>query len=385
MLPDGFYQFENAIYHLKKGQISTPLRTRLGYHILKVNDIRPARRKIEAAHILFRKGVKGKPDILAQTKVDSIYKLIKGGASFEDQARLVSEDKTTAMIGGNVGFFGINQYESNFEDAAFSLAKDGDISAPVETSIGWHIIKRLRKEEELPYERAKKKIQSEITRDSRFKEAQGSLIEKIKIESKYKENSAALDRFAAKMDTNFFTYKWKSPEFSENEELGSLGDIKLKSQDFAEFVKSNTRQRIQGAEDQKVRATIQNMFNDYVAQKCLQYEETRLEDKYPEFKALMREYREGILLFEATKNVVWDRASEDTTGLRMFYEKNKSKYKWDERALIYYVSIDTSDIKLANKIYKFMSKKSVSKGIDKFDKKKDFIAFQKNTTEKKDI
>jgi peptidyl-prolyl cis-trans isomerase SurA len=76
-------------------------------------------------------------------------------------------------------------------------------------------------------------------------------------------------------------------------------------------VKSNTRQRIQGSEDQKVRATIQTMFNDYVAQKCLQYEETRLEDKYPEFKALMREYREGILLFEATKNVVWDRASED--------------------------------------------------------------------------
>lgn len=83
--------------------------------------------------------------------------------------------------------------------------------------------------------------------------------------------------------------------------MGSLGDIKLKSQDFAEFVKSNTRQRIQGSEDQKVRATIQTMFNDYVAQKCLQYEETRLEDKYPEFKALMREYREGILLFEATK------------------------------------------------------------------------------------
>ncbi|HRG32521.1 MAG: peptidylprolyl isomerase [Saprospiraceae bacterium] len=383
MLPDGFYQFENTIYHLKKGEISYPLRTRLGYHILKVNDIRPARRKIEAAHILFRKGVKGKPDILAQAKVDSIYKLIKGGASFEDQARLVSEDKTTAMIGGNVGFFGINQYESNFEDAAFSLEKDGDIAKPVETSIGWHIIKRLRKEEELPYERAKKKIQSEITRDSRFKEAQGSLIEKIKIEAKFKENSAALDRFAAKMDTNFFTYKWKAPEFLENEELGSLGDIKLKSQDFAEFVKSNTRQRIQGSEDQKVRATIQTMFNDYVAQKCLQYEETRLEDKYPEFKALMREYREGILLFEATKNVVWDRASEDTTGLRMFYEKNKARYKWDERALIYYVSIDTSDMKLANKIYKFMAKKSISKGIDKFDKKKDFIAFQKNTTEKK--
>jgi peptidyl-prolyl cis-trans isomerase SurA len=100
---------------------------------------------------------------------------------------------------GNVGFFGINQYESSFEDAAFSLEKDGDIAKPVETSIGWHIIKRLRKEEELPYERAKKKIQSEITRDSSFQGSTRfpSLIEKIKIEAKFKENSAALDRFAA--------------------------------------------------------------------------------------------------------------------------------------------------------------------------------------------
>jgi peptidyl-prolyl cis-trans isomerase SurA len=383
MLPDGFYHFENTIYSLKPGEISYPVRSRLGYHILRLDEIRPARKRMEAAHILFRKSVKGKPDILAKGRVDSVYALIKKGASFEDMARSASEDKSTAQIGGNIGFFGINQYDTPFEDAAFNLKADGEISAPVETSIGWHIIKRLRKDEDLPFERARKKITSDIQRDSRFREAQGSLISKIKTEAGYKEDTMALNRFAAAMDTNFFTYKWKAPEFSRAEVLGNIGNIQITNLEFADFVKSNTRLRIQGAEDPDVKSTVRNLFNEMVSQKCLQYEEGRLEEKYPEFKALMREYREGILLFEATKNVVWDRASEDTLGLRQFYEKNKSKYQWEERAQIYYVSVDTNDLKLVQKIQKFIQKKTVAAGLEKFDKKKEFISFQKSTVEKK--
>ncbi|MBK9270606.1 MAG: peptidylprolyl isomerase [Saprospiraceae bacterium] len=383
MLPDGFFHFENTIYQLKKGEISYPVRSRLGFHLIRLDDIRPARRKMEAAHILFRKSIKGKPDILAKGKVDSAYQVLSKGGNFEELARLLSEDKTTSMTGGTIGYFGINQYESSFEDAAFALERDGQVSAPVETSIGWHLIKRLKREEELPYERAKKKIQSDISRDSRFKEAQGSLIGKIKAEAGYSENAAALDRFAAAMDTNFFTYKWKAPEFEKQEELGAIGNIKMTNTEFAEFVKSNTRLRVQGSDDQDVKQAIRKLFDEMVAQKCLQYEEGRLEDKYPEFKSLMREYREGILLFEATKNVVWDRAAEDSLGLRMFYEKNKSKYQWDERAIVYYVAIDTPDNKIVGKIQKYMQKKTVSAGLDKFDQKREFISFQKSTVEKK--
>ncbi|MBK9630365.1 MAG: hypothetical protein IPO62_04760 [Saprospiraceae bacterium] len=109
--------------------------------------------------------------------------------------------------------------------------------------------------------------------------------------------------------------------------IRSIGQLKITNIEFADFVKSNTRLRVQGSDDQDINLAVRNLFNELVAQKCLQYEEARLEEKYPEFKSLMREYREGILLFEATKNVVWDRASEDTLGLRLFYEKNKSKYK----------------------------------------------------------
>lgn len=383
MLPEGFYTLENIAYSLKPGDVSLPFRTKLGYHILKVDDSRPARRKIEAAHILIKKHKKGLPDGKAMLKADSIYTLIQGGASFEELARQLSDDKNSAPLGGNIGFFGINQYEPAFEDAAFSLAKDGDVSRPIETSIGYHIIKRIKREEELPFERAKRKVQSEIQRDSRFAAAQGTLIEKIKTEAPYVENKAALDRFAGQMDTLFFSYKWKAPENLVKEEMAKIGNISITSDQFADYVRSNTRNRLQGGDNKNVKETVRSMFNDFVAQKCLQFEETRLEDKYPDFKSLMREYREGILLFEATKLNVWDKASEDTTGLKLFFDKNKGKYKWEERAVVQAISIDTSDRNLAEKIYKYINKKGIDKAISKYDKKKSFISYSRTIAEPK--
>ncbi|MBK7225565.1 MAG: peptidylprolyl isomerase [Saprospiraceae bacterium] len=386
MMPDGFYALENAAYAISEQgsfSYSAPVRSRLGYHILKLEKERPARRKIEAAHILIKKKIKGYPDELAKRKADSLYTLIKAGNSFEEFARLHSDDKTSSHQGGNIGYFAINQYEQNFEDAAHALKANGDYSSPVETNIGYHIIKRLNKEDELPYDRAKRKIQADITRDSRFTLAQGTLIEKIKTEAKFNYNKEAFNRLVNLMDSNFFTYKWKVPDNLVKEKLCTLGKLDFSTDQFMDHVKSNTRMRLQGAEDNNVRNAMQNLFDDFISQKCLQYEEGRLEDKYPDFKSLMREYREGILLFEATKNVVWDKASEDTLGLKIFYDKNKSRYLWDERAVILSVTIDTNNTKIAEKIYNKHKGTSIDKLISKFDKKKSFLSFQKNIVEKK--
>lgn len=384
MFPDGFYDLENAAYSTSPGEIfPLPIRTRLGYHVLRVEEVRPAFRRVEAAHILVKKSSKGNTDLTAQAKADSIYKKILEGQSFEELARNLSDDKTTAPQGGNIGYFGINQFEPAFEEATFKLAKDGDVSKPVESTIGWHIIKRLRKDEEIPYERAKRKIQADIQRDQRFMIAQSTFIEKIKAEAGYKEYPDAIQRFGSQMDSNFYTYKWRVPENLKNEPLFSLGNKQFNSSEFAEYVKSNTRQRLQGSDIKDVNATLKNMLKEFSSQKCLQLEEGKLEEKYADFKALMREYREGILLFEATKNVVWDKASEDTTGLRMYYEKNKEQYKWDERAVIHSINLDTIDKKFVDDIYKFAKKNPIDKLISKFDPEKKFISYQKSTAEKK--
>ncbi len=384
MFPDGFYDLENAAYSTPPGEVyPMPIRTRLGYHVLKVEAERPAFRRMEAAHILIKKTTKGSNDVVAQTRADSIYKKIKEGQSFEELARTLSQDRSTSPQGGNIGYFGINQFESAFEDAAFKLAKDGDVSMPVESSIGWHIIKRLRKDEEIPYERAKRKIQVDIQRDQRFNVAQSTFIEKIKGEAGYKEYPEALKRFASQMDSNFYTYKWKVPDSLKNETLFVLGNKEFSTTEFAEYVKTNTRQRLQGGDTKDVSSTLKNMLKEFSSQKCLQFEEGKLEEKYSDFKALMREYREGILLFEATKNVVWDKASEDTSGLKAFYEQNKMQYKWDERAVIHSINIDTTDKKLVDEIYKFAKKNPIDKVIAKYDPDKKFISYQKNTVEKK--
>lgn len=386
MFPDGFYGLENAAYSLKPGQIyPTPIRTRLGYHVLQLESERPAYRRMEIAHIFVKKSSRGNADMNAKAKADSIYQLVKSGQNFEELARTLSDDKTSAVQGGTIGYIGINQFEPSFEDAAFGLAVDGEIAAPVESVIGWHIIKRLRKDDELPYERAKRKIQVDIQRDERFNLAQTALIEKIKVESGYKENEETLKYFTGQCDTLFYTYKWQVPDNLKNDVVFSLSNQSFGLKDFAEYVKTNTRLRMQGGENKEVSGTLRNMLKEYSNQKCLQFEEGKLEDKYPDFKALMREYREGILLFEATKIQVWDRASEDTVGLKIFHEKNKSKYQWEERATIMSIAIDTVDKKLVDAIYKFARKNPIEKLFDKFDKEKKYISYQRSVVEKKSV
>lgn len=386
MFPDGFCALENAAYSLLPGQVyPIPIRTRLGYHVLQLEAERPAYRRMEVAHVFLKKSGRGNPDPIIKTRIDSLYNLILSGQSFEEIARVASDDKTSAAQGGSIGYIGINQFEPAFEDAAFKLNKDGDISMPVESSIGWHIIKRIRKDDELPYERAKRKIQVDIQRDERFSIAQKALIEKIKLESGYKEDAKVLNQFIALLDTNYFTYKWKAPENLEDKTLFSLGNNDYGLVDFAEFVKTNTRLRMQGGPNKDPNTSVRALLDEYSSQKCLQYEEGKLEDKYPDFKALMREYREGILLFEATKNVVWDKASEDTTGLKAFHQKNKDKYRWDERAMILTVTVDTSDKDLASKIQKFAKKNEIDKVFSNFDPEKKFISYQRTMVEKKNM
>ncbi|MBK8954437.1 MAG: hypothetical protein IPM34_02635 [Saprospiraceae bacterium] len=192
-----------------------------------------------------------------------------------------------------------------------------------------------------------------------------------------------MNDFIANIDTLFYTYKWKIPENLKNDPIFTLSNQAFGLLEFAEFVKSNTRLRMQGGENKDVKTTLKNMLKEYSNQKCLQFEEGKLEEKYPDFKALMREYREGILLFEATKIVVWDRASEDTAGLKMFHQKNKDKYRWEERAMLLTVSVDTTDKKLVDEVYNFARKNPIEKVFSKFDTNKKFISYQRTMVEKK--
>ncbi|MBK8737217.1 MAG: peptidylprolyl isomerase [Saprospiraceae bacterium] len=181
LFPNGFYNVETAVYKLKAGQVTDPIRSSLGYHLFKVDDIRDARGEIEVSHILIRTKKDDKnSETIAKAKIDSIYQLLTRGENFEDMAEQYSQDKGSSLKGGYIGFFGINRYEKPFEDAAFGLKKDGAYSMPIETSAGWHIIKRISARPIGDYENARKRIEPKVKTDSRFDEAREVLLEKLK-------------------------------------------------------------------------------------------------------------------------------------------------------------------------------------------------------------
>lgn len=342
LFPNGFYGLEKAAYAAKAGQLTGPVRTDAGFHALMVHERRPARGEIEAAHILIRIA-EDQNDAQAKTRIDSVYQALEGGADFESLAKALSQDSRSASSGGNIGFFGINRYTREFEDAAFALKEDGAYTKPVKTNVGWHIVKRISRRGIQPYSIERGRLENAVKKDNRFEQAKLSMIARIKEDAPLKEYAAVLDDFTQSLTDTFLTFRWKAPEEKSEALLLKFGEAyEVTLGDFTDYLGRTSRQRIRMSRNTEVPAAVQELYAGFVDEQAMRYEEQMLETKYPDFKSLMREYEEGILLFEATKQVVWDRAAKDTLGLEAFHEKNQKKYRWGERAetSIYRISKD---------------------------------------------
>ncbi|MFT5166554.1 MAG: peptidyl-prolyl cis-trans isomerase SurA [Saprospiraceae bacterium] len=342
VFPDGFYNLESAAYNTPVGEVSDIFRTVAGLHLVKVNSKRDAIGQMETAHILIRQP-KGGDQNVAKTKIDSIYKQLKEGADFAQLAKELSEDAKTAANGGYIGFIGLRH---PFEDIAFMIQEDGGFSEPMQTAIGWHILKRISKKPMDTFEISKRRIQTKMQDNqrtsknptfNRLNNARNSMIERIKREGKFSENRSVLDSFIVSLDSTFISYKWKAPKIDiPKDRLFSLGEgetFVVTSGEFQDFCQRNSK-RMRMGKKMSTEKIVVLMYDEYIDESCIRFEEMQLEEKYPEFKSLMREYEEGILLFEATKILVWDKASQDTVGLAAFFENNKEAYKWDERAVV---------------------------------------------------
>ena len=385
MLPMGFYELENALYTLPVGKVSEPIKTGIGYHIIVVEERRPSRGTIEVAHILLRKDEAKKEAI--KIKIEEIYAKVKAGEDFSTLASTYSEDKQTTKNGGVLAAFGINTYDKAFEEAAFSLKNDGEVSLPIETKAGWHIIKRIKKPDYSNDANAYKKLHEvNIKRDERFTIARKKLVEDIKKSSGYKENTSVFNKYAESLNEEFLSFKW-NPETSTIDMKQTLlsygGDATYTLAEFATFSKKNTKTRLKYEKNPaSVKEAAQALLVEFSEEKALDYEQKQLEIKYPDFKALMREYEEGILLFEATKQAVWDRANQDSVGLQAFYDKNKQNYLTEEKANFVAFKIMTNDMKEAEKIQKMVVEKSIEEVTKKYNKDKQVVTFMEETLEK---
>jgi len=351
------YPFETAAYQMEVGEVSMPVRTRYGYHIIKVTDKRPAAGQIKVAHIMVAAPEKAAEEIQQQAKekVYLIMEKLRQGESFDNLAVEYSDDQSSAARGGELPWFGVGRMTRPFEEAAFALEKNGDISEPVRTEYGWHIIKRLDHRPVGNYESMQKELEERVARGDRLKKSQAVFVEMLKEEYGFTEFIEHLEPLMKIAGDGFFSNSGNQAEAPGMQAI--LFRFNGKSYTVADFA-GHLQDLAFHPEQMDARSFIRKSYHQYVSEKILEYENSRLEEKYPEFRYLMQEYHDGILLFEITDREVWSRAVRDSAGLAEYFRQHRSDYMWPER-------LDASVFRAAppvnrSRIEKFLTRRGVT-------------------------
>jgi len=352
------YPFENAMYNTPVGKISAPFRTQFGYHIVKVLDKRPDQGEVQVAQILVEapksRGAEGVE--AARKRADSVEAQLKAGASFESLVKKYSDDKFTVNNDGVMTPFTVGRVAPAVESAAFALKEPGDYSKPVQTDYGFHILKLISKTPLKPYDTLQSQIKRKVENDYRAQLAHEIFFDKVKQRNNFKEYPENFKAMATKFDkipdTGKNANSFTPAEFSNMQApLFSLAGKNYTQYDFANFAASVTRGRFMGPKN----AIVNDLYKLYVNNTLNDFEEHKLVEENADFKNLMEEYKDGILLFELMDRNVWGKASKDTVGLQAFYEANKSKYMWEPG--------------FKGVVYKFKDEAAMKEGVKMLNKK----------------
>jgi len=352
------YPFESMAYNTEVGKVSKPVRTRYGYHIIKVQDKRDALGEVKTSHVMVITKRDASKEALAKarTKIEEAYAELEQGSSFSDVVRKYSEDKKTSTSGGALPWFTTGKMVGDFEMAVARLTQKGAYTKPVKTPYGWHII-QLNDTKGLPeFNQIKGELKARITKDARSNRPRESFVGKVKKEYGFKESIRERNDFYTVVDESYFKGKWDISKAADlTSTLFSIGNQNYSQGDFASYIQNHPVK----SKDKSARSAVNRLYTQYVQESCIAYADSRLESKYPDFKSLVQEYHDGILLFELTDQKVWSKAIKDTTGLKVFYANNKNNYMWGRRldAEVY-----TCDDELVAKSTRKLVKKKAKKG-----------------------
>lgn len=383
------YDFETAAYNLNVGDISLPVRTPVGYHIIKLTEKHPAIYRFKIAHILLmyppNATTQDKESIKA--KADSIYKEILSGADFAELANLHSEDKGSANKGGELPWLTPFRLVPSFVQPIYNH-KPGDYIPPVETFYGWHIIKLIDKQSPPDFASVKQELLTKLYKDSRYLLAQKKIADSLKQIYKIQYDKKLLVNLAKSINKDSLVKRsFKESQISNLDHiLVKIDDHSIYIKDFATYIKKN-QSLFTNTDD--IQIFVNKMFDNFLNDKILEIEKENLEKKNPKFAAQINDYKEGILIFNLMDQNVWSKAMQDTAGLKAYYETIKNKYLTDEKAKI--GIFKTNDAKIAQKVQKTLQK-NIQKSqlnpnliLSKINKKNNVVSYDSMIIETKKL
>jgi peptidyl-prolyl cis-trans isomerase SurA len=328
------YPFETAAYNTPKGEVSKPVRSRFGYHIVKVNDVRPNRGDVTVAHIMIMKPKSNSPEDIAKAKttIDEIYQKLKQGEDFSNLAKQFSQDNSSAAMGGKLQRFSSGELSSEeFENEAFALQNPGDYSRPFQSQFGWHIVKLIEKHPVKKFEEVQTDYENRIARDDRSRLITTSMNEKLRKKYTVKKDNKAYTAAVKALNDDIYVKAWVIPANTEPYNVTILtinNDRQVTAKEFLEYI--NIQQKT-GFTAKPVSKQADILFTQFTDDQLTKYHNDNLEREYPEFGMVMQEYRDGLLLYDLMEKEIWEKAKIDTVGLENFYRKNIGNYQWKDR------------------------------------------------------
>jgi peptidyl-prolyl cis-trans isomerase SurA len=316
------YDFENAAFNTPLGQTSKPFRTQFGYHVVKVLDKRPSKGKVQVAHIMIANNQKDST-LVPENRIKEIYRSIQEGDSFESLAKQFSDDKSSAAKGGVMNPFKSGDIRSEiFVNTAFGLKEIGAISEPIQSQFGWHILKLISKTPVEPYEQIKVDLEQKVKRDARSKVIRQKMLEKLK--QQYTISQPSLESVVAKIQKNDADDTWEVEASMEPQVFLKIESQEFSYRDFLDLLNKNKRSFKASTGKSKF---ISNQYALFLENNLFQYKKNNLINENEDYAYVLKEYEEGLLLFDIMENKIWKGAQLDSIGLKSYYNENTSKFK----------------------------------------------------------